>query len=214
MATFAYPGATSPLLQDIDINIQLDTRMAIVGPNGAGKTTLLKLLVGKLDPLSGSVTINSRLRIGYFSQHHIDQLDLNMNSLQVLQTRFPGKTDEEYRAQLGAFGLSGPLSLQTIRTLSGGQKSRSVFASLCMQSPHLMILDEPTNHLDMDSIDALINALKVYQGGVVVVSHDKKFIDALCSDIWICKEAHLSRFDGSIHEYSRSLIAGMGKLTH
>lgn len=217
MASFSYPTAKAgapPLLQDIDINIQLDTRMAIVGPNGAGKTTLLKLLIGKLDPVSGMVTVNSRLRIGYFSQHHIDQLDVNMNSLQVLQSRFPGKSDEEYRAQLGAFGLSGPLSLQTIKTLSGGQKSRAVFAALCMQSPHLMILDEPTNHLDMDSIDALINALKVYQGGVVAVSHDKKFIDALCSEIWVCKEAHFSRFEGSIHEYSRSLIAGMGKLTH
>lgn len=214
-ASFAYDTDQSngkPLLENIEINIQLDSRMAIVGPNGAGKTTLLKLLVGKLEPISGRVIVNSRLRVGYFSQHFVDQLDMSMNPLQVLQSRFPGRTDEECRAQLGSFGLSGPLGLQPIRTLSGGQKSRVVFAALCMQSPHLMIMDEPTNHLDMDSIDALIQALKVYQGGVVVVSHDKKFIDALCTEIWLCKDSHLNRFEGSIHEYARSLVAGMGKL--
>ncbi len=212
-ASFGYDVDKPLLLKNIDLNVQLNTRMAIVGPNGAGKTTLLKVLVGKLEPISGRVTINSKLRIGYFSQHHIDQLDVNLNPLQLLQSRFPGKTDEEYRSQLGSFGISGPLGLQTIKTLSGGQKSRVVFAALCMQSPHLMILDEPTNHLDMDSIDALIGALKDFKGGVVVVSHDKKFIDALSMDIYVLKDASFTRFDGSIHEYARSLVAGIGKLT-
>lgn len=211
--SFGYDPAKPMLLSNIELNVQLDTRMAIVGPNGAGKTTLLKLMVGKLDPTVGRVTLNGRLRIGYFSQHFIDQLDVSMNSLQLLQSRFPGKGEEEYRAQLGSFGLSGPLALQTIKTLSGGQKSRVVFAALCMQSPHLMILDEPTNHLDMDSIDALIGALKLYQGGVVVVSHDKKFIDCLCGDqIWVCKGGRLARFEGgSVHEYARDLVASIGK---
>lgn len=212
-AGFAYDGdASKLLLQNIDISLQPDSRLAIVGPNGAGKTTLLKLLVGDLEPTVGRVAISSRLRIGYFSQHFVDQLDLTLNPLQALQARFPGRADEEYRAQLGAFGLSGPLGLQTIRTLSGGQKSRVVLAALALQQPHLMIMDEPTNHLDMDSIDALTAALRAYQGGVVVVSHDKRFIDALCQDIWVCRDGSLSRYEGSIHEYARSLVPGMGKL--
>lgn len=199
------------LLRNIELNVQLNTIMAIVGPNGAGKTTLLKMMIGKLEPTLGKVFMHGRLRVAYFTQHHVDQMDLNLNPIQLLQSLFPGKTDEEYRGQLGAFGISGPLGLQTIRTLSGGQKSRVVFALLCLQNPHVMILDEPTNHLDMDSIDALINSLKNFSGGVVVVSHDKKFIDMVCKEIWVCKSGLLYRYDGSIHEYATSLTDGMGK---
>jgi ATP-binding cassette subfamily F protein 3 len=215
--SFRYPpreeGMTSPLiLEHVNFNVQPGSRLAIVGPNGAGKTTLLRLLCGPLEPTSGHLYRHGRLRIGFFSQHHVDQLDLRLNALQLMQQRFPGNTEEEYRHQLGAFGLSGPLALQTLATLSGGQKSRAVFALLAMERPHIMILDEPTNHLDMDTIDALIKALRDYTGGVLVVSHDKRFIDLLCTEIWICDDSRVQRFDGSIHEYAQSLLAARSKL--
>ena len=212
---FHYPlrdtgaGSSEPrlILHKVDFDVQPGVRMAIVGPNGAGKTTLLKLLCGSLEPSTGRLYRHGRLRIGFFTQHHVDQLDLSLNSLQLLQQRFPGKTDEEYRHQLGAFGLSGPLALQTIGTLSGGQKSRVVFTLLTMERPHIMILDEPTNHLDMDTIDALIKALRDYSGGVLVVSHDKRFIELLNCEIWVCAETRVTKFDGSIHDYAHSLLS-------
>lgn len=217
--SFRYPpradadkaSASPMIIEHVNFNVQPGSHMAIVGPNGAGKTTLLKLLCGTLEPSSGQLYRHGRLRIGFFSQHHVDQLDLKLNSLQLMQQRFPGNTEEEYRHQLGAFGLSGPLALQTLATLSGGQKSRAVFALLAMERPHIMILDEPTNHLDMDTIDALIKALREYSGGVLVVSHDKRFIELLCNEIWVCNNARLQRFEGSIHDYAQSLLLSRPK---
>lgn len=203
---FQYAADAPLILEGVNFNVQPGSRMAIVGPNGAGKSTLLKLLSGDLEPTLGRLYRHGRLRLGLFTQHHVDQLDLTLNSLQLLQQRFPGKTEEEYRHHLGSFGLSGPLALQTIRTLSGGQKSRVVFTVLSMGRPQIMILDEPTNHLDMDTIDAFIKALREYTGGVLVVSHDKRFIEQLCDEIWVCNNAQLSRFGGSIHDYAHSLL--------
>lgn len=208
--SFCYAGDAAPermILEHINFNVQPGSRIAIVGPNGAGKTTLLKVLAGHLEPTTGQLYRHGRLRIGLFTQHHVDQLDLGLNPLQLLQQRYPGKADEEYRHHLGAFGLSGPLALQTIRTLSGGQKSRVVFTMLSIERPHIMILDEPTNHLDMDTIDALIKALRDYTGGVLIVSHDKRFVEQLCEEIWVCNQMHLVRFDGSIHGYAQSLLS-------
>jgi ATP-binding cassette subfamily F protein 3 len=99
-------------------------------------------LTGQLEPNGGDVRRNGRLRFAYFSQHHVDQLDLNMTSVGYMASRWPGKTEEEYRRQLGAFGISGMTGLQQIRTLSGGQKSRVAFACMAIQRPHFLILDE------------------------------------------------------------------------
>ncbi|KAJ2341433.1 ATP-binding cassette, regulator of translational elongation, partial [Coemansia sp. RSA 2671] len=157
--SFSY-SAERKILDKVNIDMQMDARVAIVGPNGAGKTTLLKLLIGTLDPTSGVVHRHGRLRIAYFSQHHVDQLDLTLTAVGHLKKMYPGNSDEEYRRHLGCFGISGMTGLQEISTLSGGQKSRVTFAGLAVQQPHFLVLDEPTNHLDMESMDALTNALK------------------------------------------------------
>lgn len=212
---FAYDGGKGrTILQKVSFNLNTDGRVAIVGPNGAGKTTLLKLLTGQLDPTKGRATLNSRLRVAYFSQHHVDGLSdsgqdpsLSRTPVEWLAYKYPGKLDEEYRRQLGAFGLSGPLALQPIGTLSGGQKSRLVFAGLALITPHLLILDEPTNHLDIDSIDALIEAIKVFNGAVIAVSHDKRFVDLIAKEIWVCANTRVSLFDGTIHDYANSLLS-------
>ncbi|PWA03031.1 hypothetical protein BB558_000826 [Smittium angustum] len=190
------------ILGGININMEMNSRVAIVGPNGAGKTTMLKLLIGDLSPTSGLVHRHGRLKIAYFSQHHVDQLELTETAVGHMSKRFPGKNEEEYRRYLGSFGISGMTALQKISTLSGGQKSRVAFACLAAQNPHFVILDEPTNHLDMESIDALTEALKRFDGGVVVVSHDERFIDSVCTELWVCSDAKLSRFKGEgIKEY-------------
>lgn len=212
---FAYDGGKGrTILQKVSFNLNTDGRVAIVGPNGAGKTTLLKLLTGQLEPTKGRSTLNSRLRVAYFSQHHVDGLNdagqdpaLSRTPVEWLAYKYPGKLDEEYRRQLGAFGLSGPLALQPIGTLSGGQKSRLVFAGLALITPHLLILDEPTNHLDIDSIDALIDAIKVFNGAVIAVSHDKRFVDSIAKEIWVCANTRVSQFEGTIHDYANSLLS-------
>ncbi|RKP05895.1 P-loop containing nucleoside triphosphate hydrolase protein [Thamnocephalis sphaerospora] len=206
--TFGYDDRV--ILRNVTFDMLMNSRISIVGPNGAGKTTLLKLLTGQLEPRSGDVRRNGRLRFAYFSQHHVDQLEMNMSPVSYMASRWPGKNEEEYRRHLGAFGISGMTGLQLISTLSGGQKSRVAFACLAIQKPHFLILDEPTNHLDMDSIDALTEALKSFEGGVVLVSHDERFLEAVSTEIWVCSGGVVSRFEGdSIKEYKKKVITEM-----
>ncbi|CAA18386.1 AAA family ATPase Gcn20 [Schizosaccharomyces pombe] len=202
-----------PILKHVDIDVQMDSRIGVVGPNGAGKSTMLKLLIEQLHPTSGIVSRHPRLRIAYFAQHHVDTLDLNLNALSFLAKTFPGKGEEEYRRHLGAFGVSGPLALQKMITLSGGQKSRVAFACLGLQNPHILILDEPTNHLDMESMDALTRAVKRFQGGVILVSHDVDFLDKTCTSIWQCDHNVVSKFDGTISQYKKFCLSQQPTMT-
>ncbi|OMH81583.1 putative ABC transporter ATP-binding protein [Zancudomyces culisetae] len=206
--TFKYPTASNFVLKNVNIDMRMDSRVAIVGPNGAGKTTLLKLLIGDLDPSSGHVHKHGRLKIAYFSQHHVDQLDTSLTAIGHMMKTFPGRTEEEYRRNLGSFGISGLTGLQKISTLSGGQKSRVTFACLAVLNPHFLVLDEPTNHLDMESIDALTAALRKFNGGVVIVSHDQRFISSVCDEIWVCNNACVTLFRGNgIKEYKDSICS-------
>jgi len=144
-----------------------------------------------------------QLRIGYFSQHHVDQLDLSVCPVELLQNRFPGKPIEEYRRLLGGFGVTGDLALQNIGSLSGGQKSRVAFAVLGTARPNFLILDEPTNHLDIETIEALGKALEKFQGGVVLVSHDERLIRMVCKELWVCANQCVRAIDGGFDEYRR-----------
>ncbi|BDD61890.1 ATP-binding cassette sub- F member 3 [Monascus purpureus] len=191
------------LLQNVDLDVQLDSRIGIVGPNGAGKTTMLKLLTSQLEPSSGIISQNPRLRIGYFAQHHVDGLDLTTSAVSFLAKKFPGKTDEEYRRHLGAFGITGTTGLQRMALLSGGQKSRVAFACLSLTNPHILVLDEPSNHLDIEGMDALSDALRNFQGGVLMVSHDVTMLQNVCTSLWLCDKGTVHQFDGTINEYKK-----------
>ncbi|TGZ67791.1 hypothetical protein CRM22_004599 [Opisthorchis felineus] len=175
-----------PILYKVDLSISSDSRICIVGENGAGKTTLLRVLLGQLEPTSGIRHTHRGLRVGYFSQHHVDQLDLNLNSLEFLMRKFPSQNEQTYRSQLAGFNITDMLALQPIGSLSGGQKSRVAFAAMCMSNPNLLVLDEPTNHLDVETIGALSDALRSFQGGVVLVSHDERLIETVCNEVWVC----------------------------
>jgi len=195
------------LLRNVDLDVQLDSRIGIVGPNGAGKTTVLKLLIGKLSPLSGLMSQNPRLRIGFFAQHHVDALDLSMSAVSFMAKTYPGKTDEEYRRQLGAFGITGTTGLQKMALLSGGQKSRVAFACLALTNPHILVLDEPSNHLDIEAMDALAEALQNFQGGVVMVSHDVTLLQNVCTSLWVCDNGTVEQFPGDVNEYKKRISA-------
>ncbi|KAK4688400.1 ATP-binding cassette, subfamily F, member 3, partial [Tremellales sp. Uapishka_1] len=193
------------ILKSVNIDVGLDSRIAIIGPNGAGKSTLIKLLTGDLETSVGRAVRNGRVRIAYFTQHHVDSLDVTMNPVAFLQMKFPGKVEQDYRSHLGAFGITGLTGLQKIGTLSGGQKSRVAFAVLSMQRPHILLLDEPSNHLDIEGIDALIEALKTFKGGVISISHDERFITNTSNQLWVCAEGRVDKFMGDVESY-KSLI--------
>lgn len=194
------------ILNNVNLDVQMDSRIALVGANGCGKTTLLKVMMEQLKPLCGYVSRNPRLRIGYFTQHHVDSMDLSLSVVDWMSRTFPGKTDEEYRRHLGAFGITGSLGLQKIQLLSGGQKSRVAFAALCLNNPHILVLDEPSNHLDTSGLDALIDALKKFSGGVLMVSHDISVIDSVCDEIWVSEHGTVERFNGTIYDYKKYIL--------
>lgn len=196
-----YYSKDKPIFKDLNLNTQSDSRICIVGENGAGKTTLLKILLGELEPVKGWRKANRSLCIGYFSQHHVDQLDMSMTSIELMAERYPGKPTELYRNRMGAFGVSGELATRPVSSLSGGQKSRVAFALIDMLNPNFLILDEPTNHLDMESIEALGNAILKFQGGVVLVSHDERLIRMICKELWVVKDGTVKSLDGGFDEY-------------
>uniref|UniRef100_A0A1D1XTG0 ABC transporter F family member 4 n=1 Tax=Anthurium amnicola TaxID=1678845 RepID=A0A1D1XTG0_9ARAE len=213
--SFAYPNRPDFRLSDVDVGIDMGTRVAIVGPNGAGKSTLLNLLAGDLQPVEGEVRRSQKLRIGRYSQHFVDLLTMEETPVQYLLRLHPDQEgfskQEAVRAKLGKFGLPSHNHLTPIAKLSGGQKSRVVFTSISMSKPHILLLDEPTNHLDMQSIDALAEALEEFTGGVVLVSHDSRLIYRVCEDeeksqIWIVENGTVSVFDGTFEDYKDDLL--------
>ncbi|KAF2881221.1 hypothetical protein ILUMI_24945 [Ignelater luminosus] len=191
------------IFSNVNLGATLESRICIVGDNGAGKTTLLKIIMGILTPSAGICHTHRNLKFGYFSQHHVDQLDMNVNSVELLQSSYPGKPIEEYRRQLGSFGVSGDLALQTVGSLSGGQKSRVAFARMCMGNPNFLVLDEPTNHLDIETIEALGKAINKYNGGVILVSHDERLIRMVCNELWVCGNGSVKSVEGGFDEYRK-----------
>ncbi|KAJ9575730.1 hypothetical protein L9F63_007376 [Diploptera punctata] len=191
------------IFTNVNLGATLESRICIVGDNGAGKTTLLKIIMGMLTPTKGIRHVHRNLKFGYFSQHHVDQLEMNVSSVELLQSSYPGKPVEEYRRQLGSFGITGDMALQTVNSLSGGQKSRVAFARMCMGNPNFLVLDEPTNHLDIETIEALGKAINKYTGGVILVSHDERLIRVVCKELWVCGSGSVKSIEGGFDEYRR-----------
>ena len=211
---FSYSGKKEDFLyQDLSFGIDMDSRVAIVGQNGTGKSTLLNLIIGALQPVEGSVQRHAGLKLGKYSQHSADQLPYDKSPLEYMESKykekFPDKDVQFWRAQLGRFGLSGSHQTSPIRTLSDGLRNRVVFSQLALENPHILLLDEPTNHLDMGSIDALANAIKEFEGGVVIVSHDFRLISQVAEELWEVKDrkiVNLSKQDIGIADYKKILM--------
>ncbi|XP_077986284.1 ATP-binding cassette sub-family F member 1-like [Glandiceps talaboti] len=207
--TFGYP--TMPVLfKDIDFGIDLSSRIAIVGPNGVGKTTLLKLLMGELEPVQGERRKNHRLRVGMYSQHSADQLDLDESPVEHLRRLF-NLSYQDSRKTLGRFGLVSYAHEIKIRDLSGGQKSRVAFADLSCRQPDVLIMDEPTNNLDIESIDALADAMNQFEGGVIIVSHDARLILETDCQLWVVEDQTINEIDGDFDEYKREVLESLGE---
>lgn len=170
----------SPLLVDnVSMDIELGSRLCLLGANGSGKSTLLNVMAGRLSPTRGEVYRHPKLRLAYFSQHAVDELDADKTPVEIMMERFSITNEGECRAHLGSIGLSGGVVLRPVRSLSGGQRNRVALAFLLYEAPHVLILDEITNHLDMGTVEMLVEALSGYAGALVLVSHDVWFLKQL-----------------------------------
>eukprot|EP01126_Amoeba_proteus_P036945 TRINITY_DN3783_c0_g1_i5.p1 TRINITY_DN3783_c0_g1~~TRINITY_DN3783_c0_g1_i5.p1 ORF type:complete len:688 (-),score=125.05 TRINITY_DN3783_c0_g1_i5:226-2289(-) len=203
--TFGY-SPEELLFKGVDLNIDADSRIALVGANGQGKSTLLSLICDELKPLSGHVSLNRRCRIAKFSQFHVDQMPLESSPFEFLQSVLPGSDQQVIRAALGKYGISGDMAFQKCSTLSGGQKSRVVWANMALKKPHIMIFDEPTNHLDIETVDVLCKALNEFEGGVVIVTHDERLIKSVCNELWVVHQGSLTAYPGTWDSYKKKLI--------
>ncbi|EOR00335.1 hypothetical protein E3P92_01436 [Wallemia ichthyophaga] len=210
---FSYSGKPEDYLyKDLSFGIDMDSRIAIVGQNGTGKSTLLNLITGHLQSVDGTVSRHAGLKLGKYSQHSADQLPYDKTPVEHLEAsykeKFPNKDYQFWRSQLGRFGISGAHQTAPIAHLSDGLRNRVVFSMLAMDQPHILLLDEPTNHLDMESIDALALAVKEFEGGVVIVSHDFRLISQVAEELWEVKDRkiyNLSKSEIDIQQYKSML---------
>jgi ATP-binding cassette subfamily F protein 3 len=196
----------SPILQGVDLTIGAGSRIGLIGANGAGKTTLVKLLAGLLAPASGVRREGRNLSIGYFAQHQLEQLRADDGPLMHLQRTDPKAREQDLRDHLGQFGFAGDAAFQPIGTLSGGEQSRLVLATIIWQRPNLLLLDEPTNHLDMDTREALTMALQGFEGAVVLVSHDRHLLRTTAEELVVVAAGQARPFEGDLDDYRTEVV--------
>ena len=193
--------ADRTVLSRIKLTIRPGERIGLLGRNGAGKSTLIKLLAAELQPLQGKRTEGKDLAIGYFAQHQLEQLRPDESPLQHMLRLDPQTREQEHRNYLGGFDFRGDMATTPCEGFSGGEKSRLALALLIWQQPNLLLLDEPTNHLDLEMRHALTMALQDYEGGMVLVSHDRALLRASCDRFILVADGKAELFDGDIDDY-------------
>jgi len=200
----------TPILRKLNLRIDQSDRIALLGANGQGKSTLSKLLADKLQPMEGKLVRSSKLKIGYFAQHQVDELYLDETPLEHIQRERPQEGQAKLRARLASGGIGVEQVDTLVGKLSGGQKARLSLLLATLEAPHLVILDEPTNHLDIESREALALALAGYQGAVVLVSHDPHLINAIADQLWLVKDGTVQRFEEDMEAYKALLLSERG----
>ena len=200
LASVGYaPG--DPVLRRLNLRIDPDDRIALLGRNGNGKTTLARLLAAQLKPEEGGMAVAGKMRVGYFTQYQVEELDSGDTPLDAMTRVMTAKTPGAVRAQLGRFGFSGNRATTQIGKLSGGERARLALALITREAPHLLILDEPTNHLDVDAREALVQALNGFDGAVLIVSHDRHMLELSADRLVLVDGGTAREFDGSMDDY-------------
>ncbi|WP_206956144.1 ABC-F family ATP-binding cassette domain-containing protein [Trinickia acidisoli] len=223
-ASFGYaaptgaPPGTPPtvIVRGINRSVLAGQRIGILGANGQGKSTLVKTVAHELAPIAGEISEGKGLNIGYFAQQELDvlrPLDTPMEHMIRLakdtpaHMRAPGQsgTEQSLRTFLGTFNFSGDMVHQAVSTMSGGEKARLVLCMIVWQRPNLLLLDEPTNHLDLATREALGMALNEFEGTVMLVSHDRSLLRAVCDEFWLVTKGGVEPFDGDLDDYQQFL---------
>lgn len=204
--------ADKTILSNIMLTIRPGERIGLLGRNGAGKSTLIKLLADELKALSGKRVEGKDLAIGYFAQHQLEQLRLEESALQHMLRLDPQTREQEHRNYLGGFDFRGDMASSPCAPFSGGEKSRLALALLIWTQPNLLLLDEPTNHLDLEMRHALTLALQDYEGGMVLVSHDRALLRATCDKFILVADGKAELFDGDLDDYRDWLASNEAKL--
>jgi ATP-binding cassette subfamily F protein 3 len=188
-------------LDDAEAIIEKGDKIALIGANGKGKSTLLRIVAGADKDLTGTAVTGHNVTQTFFAQHQLESLHLEHQILQELQAFAPKHTDTELRSILGSFLFTGDDVFKKIKVLSGGEKSRVALAKALTADANFLVLDEPTNHLDMASVNILIQALQQYEGTVIVVSHDRYFLDNVANKIWFIENQKIKQYPGTYAEY-------------
>ena len=211
MAAVGYDA--KPVLRKLNLRLDPDDRIALLGRNGNGKTTLARLLAAQLAPMEGAMAASGKMRVGYFTQYQVEELDRDETPLQHMTSLMRGASQSAVRAQLGRFGFSGAKATTQVGKLSGGERARLALALITRDAPHLLILDEPTNHLDVDTREALVQALAGYTGAVVIVSHDRHMIETVADRLVLVDGGAAREFDGTVDDYVAMILSkdGSGK---
>jgi ATP-binding cassette subfamily F protein 3 len=194
-----------PILRAINLSLRPGARVGLLGPNGAGKSTLIRALAGEKEPIAGDIVRGRNIRVGYFAQHQLDQLDTSSTPVAHIQQISPNARLQRVRDFLGGFGFHGEQATGSVAPFSGGEKARLVLALLVWQAPNLLLLDEPTNHLDLEMRHALTVALQGYEGAVVTVSHDRHLLNSTVDDYVLVADGEARAFDGDLNDYHRWL---------
>jgi ATP-binding cassette subfamily F protein 3 len=209
MAAVGYePG--KPILQRLNLRLDPDDRIALLGRNGNGKTTLARLLAAQLPTMEGGMTASGKLRVGYFTQYQVEELDREDTPLEHMSRLMPKATPSAVRAQLGRFGFSADKATMQVKKMSGGERARLALALITREAPHMLILDEPTNHLDVDAREALVQALNAYSGAVVVVSHDRHMLALTADRLVLVDGGTATEYAGSLEDYTDLILKGDG----
>ena len=206
MASVGY-GET-PILKRLNLRLDPDDRIALLGRNGNGKTTLARLIAAQLAPMDGEMTASGKMKVGYFTQYQVEELDTDDSPLEHMTHTMKGASPAAVRAQLGRFGFSGDKATTKVGKLSGGERARLALALITRDAPHMLILDEPTNHLDVDAREALVQALNAYTGAVILVSHDRHMVELTADRLVLVDDGTATEFDGSLDDYIAFILKG------
>ncbi len=199
-------SADEIILKKINLTLNPGDRIALLGPNGQGKSTLIKTLTQELPHLSGSLHCSAHLRVGYYAQHQLDQLDCELSPVATIQRLSPDAREQTIRDFLGGFNFNGDMAMQPIHYFSGGEKARLALAQLVWQKPNLLLLDEPTNHLDLGMRAAIEIALQSYEGAIILISHDRHLLRTTVDDFYLVYNHKVQAFTGDLDDYHQWLI--------
>ena len=200
--------AGKPILTNMSFRFDPEDRVALLGKNGNGKSTMAKLLAGKLQAMGGDFTPARKLVVGYFAQHQAEELDTTITPILTLQRLRPKLTLEQIRGQLGGFGFAQDKQLTQVGKLSGGERARLMLALATLDKPNMLILDEPTNHLDIDARNELLTALNDFDGAVILVSHDRRLVEATADRLLLVADGKVVPFEGDLDDYRKFLLTG------